>query len=305
MMMRGVPVALLQRSHHCPRRLLSGSVALPGSPPSPPEIVRIAAALEGSESAQQAVLLALSPAARMSMAVQATSVATITCDAEAAVLAAAARKSADGDGDGMISRREFSKWVIAAGEQAGERAAAAGAAVAQPSNRQLACLGLNAAVPFVGFGLLDNSIMILAGDAIDASLGAKLGFSMMASAALGNMVSDVAGIGLGGVVETVAVKAGMPQPAPRLTVAQQQLLSTKAVSAVAGAVGISVGCVLGMFPLLLIDYDEQERRRRLQEVFSRIDTKKSGTIDVAELGVALDRFGLDVSKASVDKLMQK
>lgn len=118
--------------------------------------------------------------------------------AAAASAAAAARRAADTDGDGQISRREFSRWIIQAGERAGEQAAASG--VLAPSARQLACVGLNAAVPFVGFGFLDNAIMILAGDAIDASLGTRLGFSMMASAALGNIVSDVAGIGLGGVV---------------------------------------------------------------------------------------------------------
>ena len=32
----------------------------------------------------------------------------------------------------------------------------------------------------MGFGFLDNAIMIVAGDAIDASLGAKFGLSMMA-----------------------------------------------------------------------------------------------------------------------------
>lgn len=54
---------------------------------------------------------------------------------------------------------------------------------------------------FFGKGFMDNFIMILAGDAIDASIGTYFGLSMMASAALGNLVSDVMGIGLGDVVD--------------------------------------------------------------------------------------------------------
>lgn len=54
------------------------------------------------------------------------------------------------------------------------------------------------ALPFVGFGFLDNFIMIVAGEYIDTTLGATLAISTMAAAAMGNLVSDVAGIGLSG-----------------------------------------------------------------------------------------------------------
>lgn len=43
--------------------------------------------------------------------------------------------------------------------------------------------------------------MILAGDMIDTSLGVTLGISTMCAAAIGNIVSDVAGVVLGTVVE--------------------------------------------------------------------------------------------------------
>ena len=46
----------------------------------------------------------------------------------------------------------------------------------------------------VGFGFADNAIMIVAGDRIDATLGVRLGFSTLAAAGLGNLISDVAGI---------------------------------------------------------------------------------------------------------------
>ncbi|MFB1004520.1 MAG: hypothetical protein QMC70_10350, partial [Bacteroidia bacterium] len=47
-------------------------------------------------------------------------------------------------------------------------------------------------VPLIGFGFLDNCIMIVAGDAIDNGVGRALRISTMAAAGLGNLISDVA-----------------------------------------------------------------------------------------------------------------
>lgn len=49
--------------------------------------------------------------------------------------------------------------------------------------------------------MLRMDSMILAGDMIDTSLGVTLGISTMCAAAIGNIVSDVAGVLLGTVVE--------------------------------------------------------------------------------------------------------
>lgn len=49
--------------------------------------------------------------------------------------------------------------------------------------------------------MLRMGSMILAGDMIDTSLGVTLGISTMCAAAIGNIVSDVAGVLLGTVVE--------------------------------------------------------------------------------------------------------
>jgi hypothetical protein len=62
--------------------------------------------------------------------------------------------------------------------------------ISYPETKQLFMFN---ALPFVGFGILDNMIMILAGEYIDQSLGAMLSISTMAAAALGNIISDVAG----------------------------------------------------------------------------------------------------------------
>lgn len=139
-----------------------------------------------------------------------------------------------------------------AGGPAAEAAGGAGARapVEPPTSRQLVQLGMSCAVPFIGFGFADNLIMILAGDAIDATLGVALGLTTMAAAGFGNLISDVVGLGLGEMIEARAAATGLS--APKLSAAQFELGRTRAVKGVSGAVGISVGCLLGMFPLLLL-----------------------------------------------------
>jgi hypothetical protein len=59
----------------------------------------------------------------------------------------------------------------------------------------LKALAIIYGLPFVGFGFVDNFIMIIAGDYIDLTLGVSLGISSMAAAGIGNTISDVAGLG--------------------------------------------------------------------------------------------------------------
>ena len=67
--------------------------------------------------------------------------------------------------------------------------------VVRPSSAELWRLAIQQGLPFVGFGFLDNFIMIVAGESIETFLGASLVISTMAAAALGNTLSDVFGIG--------------------------------------------------------------------------------------------------------------
>lgn len=83
------------------------------------------------------------------------------------------------------------------------RPVSSAAAFDPPTKSQLFRLALIAGIPFVGFGFVDNAIMLLAGDAIDASLGMKLGISTLAAAGLGNLISDVLGIGAGEMIEVL------------------------------------------------------------------------------------------------------
>ena len=73
----------------------------------------------------------------------------------------------------------------------------------------------------IGFGFVDNTIMIQAGNAIDCSLGVTFGFSTLTAAAFGQVVSDASGVLFGGTLESLAKRAGVPSPG--LTTAQRQL----------------------------------------------------------------------------------
>lgn len=52
------------------------------------------------------------------------------------------------------------------------------AALEPPSATQLKLVFLQQLIPFVGFGFLDNLIMILAGEYIDTTIGLALGISV-------------------------------------------------------------------------------------------------------------------------------
>uniref|UniRef100_A0A9L0S7L9 Transmembrane protein 65 n=1 Tax=Equus caballus TaxID=9796 RepID=A0A9L0S7L9_HORSE len=114
------------------------------------------------------------------------------------------------------------------------------------------------AIPFIGFGFLDNAIMIVAGTHIEMSIGIILGISTMAAAALGNLVSDLAGLGLAGYVEALASRLGLS--IPDLTPKQVDMWQTRLSTHLGKAVGVTIGCILGMFPLLFIGGGEEDEK---------------------------------------------
>ncbi|CAE8674001.1 unnamed protein product, partial [Polarella glacialis] len=135
--------------------------------------------------------------------------------------------------------------------------------VPEPSEQQLRMLGFASALPFIGFGFLDNFLMICLGDLIDGTLCVMLSFSTLAAAALGNTMSDVAGIFSGGCVEQVAERYGVKEPP--LTRDQKLLFSSRRWQYSGQALGVVLGCILGSCPLLWIDAHEAERRKKLKE----------------------------------------
>jgi hypothetical protein len=212
--------------------------------------------------------------------------------------------------DGLISPQEFKNWVnhnfqfrAATARPTQVKTEGATAALTKDQIRKLA---VQSAIPFVGFGFLDNAVMIVAGSQIDAYFS-TIGLSALAAAALGNTVSDVAGIKAGGFIEAVAAKMGLPDPG--LTIEQIKSTTVKKVTLMSSAVGIMIGCLLGMCPLLFIENDSA-----LKKVFDEIDLDKSGDITIEELQFAIQAVGLQVTEeellaafkmASIDAVRHK
>ncbi|XP_036597588.1 transmembrane protein 65 isoform X2 [Trichosurus vulpecula] len=127
-----------------------------------------------------------------------------------------------------------------------------------PSQAQLRYVFIHNALPFVGFGFLDNAIMIVAGTQIEMSIGIIFGISTMAAAALGNLVSDLAGLGLAGYVEALASRLGLS--IPDLTPKQVDMWQTRVSAHLGKGVGVAIGCILGMLPLLFFRGEEEEKK---------------------------------------------
>ncbi|XP_032309147.1 transmembrane protein 65 isoform X4 [Drosophila ananassae] len=116
-----------------------------------------------------------------------------------------------------------------------------------PTAGQLYSIFFVNAVPFIAFGFLDNFIMIIAGEYIELSVGQVVTLSTMATAGLGNTISDIMGITLATYVENGCQILGLKQP--MLTSAQFELKSSKRATSIGRIMGITVGCLLGMCPL--------------------------------------------------------
>jgi Transmembrane protein 65/GAF domain len=148
-------------------------------------------------------------------------------------------------------------------------------AAPEPSLRDLRLVSLNMAIPFVGFGIMDNSLLIIFGDMIDTSLGVALGISTMCAAAIGNIISDIAGLLLGTFIEDFCANY-FNMPVPNLTTAQRQLRSVRFASQWGCGIGVTIGCIIGMFPLLFIDSNKVQVKKReahLDAIFRDVVTE--------------------------------
>ncbi|XP_034950296.1 uncharacterized protein [Chelonus insularis] len=128
--------------------------------------------------------------------------------------------------------------------------------VPQPRRRDLILVFISNAIPFIGFGFLDNFIMIIAGEHIEVILGSFMTLSTMAAAALGNTISDVLGIGLANYVERLSQKIGLPRIT--LTPVQLDLPQSRRAANLGRVIGVIIGCILGMTPLLFLHQEPKE-----------------------------------------------
>ncbi|XP_006617533.1 uncharacterized protein LOC102678640 isoform X3 [Apis dorsata] len=122
----------------------------------------------------------------------------------------------------------------------------------EPSTKDLILVAISNAIPFIGFGFLDNFIMVVAGDQIEIILSKKFPISTMTAAALGNTISDIIGIGSVHYVERFAQSVGFK--APKLTPMQLNLRRTKTAANMGRVIGVTIGCIIGMTPIPIFSY---------------------------------------------------
>ena len=82
----------------------------------------------------------------------------------------------------------------------------------------------------------------------------------MAAAGLGNAISDVAGIGSAYYVEQLATRVGFKSP--ELTINQLQMARTRWAIQLGRAFGVTLGCIIGMFPLLLLPTKDKDKEAK-------------------------------------------
>ena len=131
----------------------------------------------------------------------------------------------------------------------------------EPTSNDLKVHALTCGIPFIGFGIMDNAILIWAGDQIDSHLGVIFGISTLCAAAIGNIISDIAGVGLGAYIEDFcATKLRLPKV--HLSNAQRNLRSVRLAGQLGNMIGLTIGCIIGMFPLLFIDTDKVQQMKK-------------------------------------------
>jgi putative methionine-R-sulfoxide reductase with GAF domain len=143
--------------------------------------------------------------------------------------------------------------------------------VLSPTTKQLRIYAFHSAIPMVGFGFMDNIVMIQAGEAIDLSLGVAFGLSTLTAAGFGQCLSDVAGFTCGGVVDAMVSRLRLPHH--HLTIEQMDLKQTRIYRTIGGCIGVVCGCLLGMTSLFWMDTTKAERLKKskeLQSIFESI-----------------------------------
>jgi hypothetical protein len=143
----------------------------------------------------------------------------------------------DEDRDFKVSAQEYVRWCEKSLE-----------AKHYLSWRALMLIAAYAGAPFVAFGCLDNSLMLLSGDAIDGMFGERFGLTAMGAAALGGICSGALGVQFHGATQRLMQNI-LPRQGgvPKFT---QTLRAYKTAGTVGTSCGIGLGLILGMAPLL-------------------------------------------------------
>ena len=133
-----------------------------------------------------------------------------------------------------------------------------------PTSTQLKNHYIANTLPMIGFGIMDQTVLIQAGNMIDLTIGVQFGLSTLTAAAIGGLISNVSGILFGGTLETIAKTLGLV-PASNLTPQQRSLSFVRRGRIVSQVLGIVLGCCIGMVNLLFIDTDKSQSLKLLNK----------------------------------------
>lgn len=181
------------------------------------------------------------------------------------------------------------------------KASPSGPVSSTPTLRTLIFVAMEAGLPFVGFGFLDNAAMILAGDAIDNTLGFYLNCSVLASAAMGNVCSGLLGMQVHGLIEK-----GMRRVftfAPELSMEMMRHPRVFLAGHIGGTVGILIGLLLGMLPLLFLNTTSSDLEKSDYVMFQKMDTNNNGFVELAEFVTCLDELGVKEARERAQHLL--
>ncbi|GAB64984.1 hypothetical protein PCYB_041860 [Plasmodium cynomolgi strain B] len=117
-------------------------------------------------------------------------------------------------------------------------------------------------IPMIGFGFMDQFIMIRLGDIFDASIGVSFGISTLCAASFGQLCSDTFGIFFGYVLNYLLQTYKVIQPA-KFDIKNKVYQYCTLVGSV---LGILLGCALGMLQLIFIDTTKSERLKKKKEL---------------------------------------
>jgi len=102
----------------------------------------------------------------------------------------------------------------------------------------------------IGFGFMDNTIMIHAGHYVDCTLGVTFGLSTLAAAGIGQIFSGIGGVIFGDGLDALFHKIS---GGTSMTRAQRAMRKSRIVGLTGGVIGVTIGCALGLVNLLFVD----------------------------------------------------
>jgi hypothetical protein len=137
--------------------------------------------------------------------------------------------------------------------QAATAAATTATPIKAPTSIQLRRVFYRSALPMIGFGIMDQTVMLHAGHAIDCTLGVTFGLSTLTAAAFGQVCSDASGVLFGNTLDQLASRVGLPRSG--LDATQRALPIVQRTRFMGALLGVIFGCMIGLLNLLIIDTD--------------------------------------------------